>query len=453
MLITQADQQQRMFESLGDPALFELNDELKAVDEYLNDPKLYEPFKVHFSTKRGRPTVPVSTYLRLMYLKERYQYGYEMLIEEVKDRTKWRKFCQIPLDKKVPDATTLMKLTKRYGPELIASVNKILLEKLKEQKIIKGKKLRVDSTVVESNIHFPTDIGLLSDGVRVVTRTVKKLKEVVKFKTKFRNRTRSVKKIIRNLCKGLKGKKQTVKDNVQEKTKQVMKKAQDMVTEAKDILAETADAAKADILEGIKAAWDDLKDLIGITDRVVDQTENVLAGHKVESRLVSIFDTSARAIKKGKLGVKAEFGHKVVVQDTEQEIITGYDVLEENPSDTSLVEDSLKDHIDVFDEPPVEMATDRGFASADNERKLKEAGVKRLSMPMRGKLSQDRKSYQKQHWFKRLQKFRAGCEAKISLLKRKFGLRRSRLRGLDGTKIHVGWSIFSHNLWQTTRLT
>ena len=161
---------------------------------------------------------------------------------------------------------------------------------------------------------------------------------------------------------------------------------------------------------------------------------------------------TARPIKKGKLGIKVEFGHKVVVQDTAQTIITGYQVLEENPSDTGLVDEVIERHTAVFDKPPDEVATDRGFSSAENEAKLKET-IKRVSMPKRGRLNEERKQYQKQHWFRRLQRFRAGGEAKISLLKRKFGLRRSRLRGLRGTEIHVGWAILAHNLWQTARIT
>lgn len=167
---------------------------------------------------------------------------------------------------------------------------------------------------------------------------------------------------------------------------------------------------------------------------------------------MSIFETTARPIKKGKLGVKAEFGNKVVVQDTAQGIVTGYQVLEENPSDTDLVDEAMKQHAAVFDCPADEVATDRGFSSAENEAKLQET-VKRVSMPKKGKLNEDRRQYQRQHWFKRLQRFRAGGEAKISLLKRKFGLRRSRLRGIRGIEIHVGWGILTHNLWQTARIT
>ena len=455
MLRLNNSEQKDVFEGLYDPRLFELSDELKKIDELLRDPQLLTPFKEKFSKKRGRPTVPVATYIRLMYLKNRYQFGYESLVDEVSDHIKWRKFCQIPLDKKVPDSTTLIKLTQKYGPEMIETINEKLLNQLKVKKILKGKKLRMDSTVVESNIHYPTDAGLLSDSVKKITTIIKEIKEQgVATQTKFRDRTRTVRKTILKLCKNLRKKATSKKESIKEQTKKLLTITKDVLKQAKDVSRDTAQAAKEDFFDGIKALFDDLNKFTNIADRIRGQTEKVLAnqGQSIQSRVVSIFDTTARPIKKGKLGIKAEFGHKVVLQDTAQKIITGYQVLEENPSDTGLVDEVIERHVAVFDKPPDEVATDRGFSSAENEAKLKET-IKRVSMPKRGRLNEERKQYQKQHWFRRLQRFRAGGEAKISLLKRKFGLRRSRLRGLRGTEIHVGWAILAHNLWQTARIT
>lgn len=455
MLRTNNNEYRDPFENCFDPELFQLSAELKKVDGLLDDSRLIQPFIEKFGTKIGRASVPVSTYLRMMYLKERYQFGYESLVEEVKDNIKWRRFCQIPIDKKVPHSTTLIKLTRKYGPEMIKAVNNQLLNQLKSKKILKGKKLRMDSTVVESNIHFPTDAGLLSDSVKKITKIVKEIKKQgFSAKTKFRDRTRTVKKTILQLCKNLHKKATTKKESIKEQTKKLLMITKDVLKQAKAVANDSVQAAKEDFFDGIKALFDDLNEFTNIAERIQDQTEKVLAnkGNTIKSRIVSIFDPTARPIKKGKLGIKCEFGNKIVVQDTEQGIITGYQVLEENPSDTALVDEVIERHIDVFDKPPDEVATDRGFSSAENEAKLKET-IKRVSMPKRGKLDAERKQHQRQYWFKRLQRFRAGGEAKISLLKRKFGLRRSRLRGLKGIKIHVGWGILTHNLWQTARIT
>lgn len=456
MLRTNNNEYRDPFENLFIADVFKLSPELEEVDGLLNDPNIIKPFQEKFGVKRGRPTVPVSGYLRFMYLKGRYQLGYESLVEELETNIKWRRFCQIPLDQAIPHSTTYIRLTQKYGPEMIEAVNRQLLEQLKEKNILKGKKLRMDTTVVESNIHYPTDAGLLSDSVKKITKIVKEIKEQGHaVKIKFRDRTRTVKKTILRLVKNLRDRTKSKQENFKEQTRELMKITQHVVEQAKDVVQDIAEAARTDFFDGIKVLHDDLREFVGIADRVAEQTEKVLInnGQSIPSRIVSIFDTTARPIKKGKLGVKAEFGHKVIVQDTEQRIITGYQVLEENPADSDLVEVSVEKHQDVFDKLPAEIATDRGFSSADNEAKLKEAGIEHVSMPKKGKLDKERQQHQKQHWFKRLQRFRAGCEAKISLLKRKFGLRRSRLRGLRGTKIHVGWAILTHNLWQTTRLT
>jgi len=130
-----------------------------------------------------------------MYLKFRYQLGYETLVQEVDDSIKWKKFCHIPLDKKVPHSTTLIKLTNLYGSEMVEELNHLLVQKAAEEKIIRGRSLRVDTTVVPSDIHYPTDASLLSDGIRVITRTVKQIKKAgAAIRTDFHNRQRTVKK-------------------------------------------------------------------------------------------------------------------------------------------------------------------------------------------------------------------------------------------------------------------
>jgi IS5 family transposase len=444
-----------VFENLYNPELFKLNEELSAVDRLLNDERLLEPYREKFNTKRGRPTIPIATYLRMMYLKFRYQFGYETLVKEVSDSLKWRRFCQIPLDGRVPDSTTLIKLTHKYSKETVEKINTLMVHKLKEQKVIRGKKMRMDTTVVESDIHYPTDIGLLADAIRKITKTVQKIKdEGVATKTKFRNRCRSVKRTILKLGKGLRKKGQAKKEAVKERTASVLKIVRQVLSDAKKF----GDNAARNLRnkkdhQQAKRLLEKLRGFTHITDQLKEQTEKVLSNsYSITNRIVSVFDPEARPIKKGKLSTPVEFGHKVIFQETEHGIITGYRVLSENPFDSTLVEEALKRHKDIFNRSPDELATDRGFSSPDNEELAQKAGVKRISMPKRGNPSRQRKQYQKQYWFKRLQRFRVGAEAKISLLKRKFGLKRSRLRGTIGTQIYVGWGILAHNLWQTARL-
>jgi len=160
-----SQQQPSFWESVLPPELFQMNEELTQVDKLLDDERFFAPFRERFCTRMGRPTIAVSTYLRMMYLKHRYQLGYEVLVKEISDSFAWRRFCHLSLDDHVPDSTTLIKLTHKYGEGTVRALNDTLVLKLKERKIVRGRKLRIDTTVVEADIHHPSDTRLLTDGV------------------------------------------------------------------------------------------------------------------------------------------------------------------------------------------------------------------------------------------------------------------------------------------------
>lgn len=445
------DPQPTIWDAILPPDLLEFNEELAKVDALLDDEKFLAPFIARFNTKTGRPTIPVKTYLRMMYLKFRYQLGYEILVEEVSDSIKWRRFCRIPMDKKVPHSTTLIKLTKRYGPEIIDELNLALIQKAREEKIIKARKLRLDTTAVEADIHHPTDAGLLSDGVRVITRTVKKIMGAVgDIKTKFRDRTRSVKKRILLISKVLKRRFGDSYQEVRKITGEIMDITQQVVNQAQQVVKNVKQQIScqgANLPNKIRSTIQTLEKFIGLTEQVITQTAEVQQGNfHVPDRIISIFDSEARPIKRGKLHAPTEFGRKVLLTETEEKVITDYRVLDGNPKDDTLLVPTVDRHIETFGRPPWGVATDRGFSSAKNERILKQRGIKRCSLPRKGKLTKSRKEFQSQSWFKRLQRWRAGGEATISVLKRKYGLNRSRFRGDKGTKTWVGLGILAYNL-------
>ena len=165
-----------MFRTVGDqPSLFEsvlpvellrLPEELARVDALLDDPVFFTPFVPFFDPRIGRPSTPMETYLRLMFLKFRYGLGYESLCREVSDSITWRRFCRIPLEGSVPHPTTLMKLTTRCGAAAVEGLNEALLAKAAEAKLLRTNRVRVDTTVVPSNVAYPTDSGLLAKAVR-----------------------------------------------------------------------------------------------------------------------------------------------------------------------------------------------------------------------------------------------------------------------------------------------
>ena len=447
-----SQQNPSLWETVLPPELFQMNEELTRVDKLLDDERFFAPFRERFGTRMGRPTTAVATYLRLMYLKHRYQLGYEVLVKEVSDSLAWRRFCHLTLGDRVPDSTTLIKLTHKYGEDTMCALNDALVLKLKEGKVVRGKKLRLDTTVVESDIHHPTDTGLLNDGVKVITRVVSKLKKVIPgVGSRFVKHTRKAKKVYLSLVKVMKGR------NGKDKT--ALKKAQEKLVKITEeaIVGGRAVQAELELLREKPPLVDRLRGQMGewieAAEKVVRQTQEVIKGNRhIPRRLVSLFDVDARPIKRGKSRADTEFGRKVLLGETDHGIITTYQVLEDNPSDTTLLKPGVKGHKRLFRKRLKAVAGDRGFYSQPNEDWLKDNGVSRVSIPKRGKVREDRRKYQKQSWFKRLQRFRAGIEARISLLKRKFGLKRSLMRGSPGVNIWVGQGILAHNLWQAARI-
>jgi len=447
-----SQQNPSLWESVLPPELFQMNEELTQVDKLLDDERFFAPFRERFGTTIGRPTTAVSTYLRMMYLKYRYGLGYEVLVKEVSDSLAWRRFCHLDLADRVPDSTTLIKLTHKYGEDTVRALNDALVLKLKEGKVIRGRKLRIDTTVVESDIHHPTDTGLLNDGVRVITRVVSKLKKVVPgIGSQFVKHTRKAKKVYLGLMKAVKGRTGRDDTTLKNARGKLVKIAEEAIADGRAVQAELALLQEKPPLAN--RLREQLGEWIEAAEKVVRQTQEVIKGNwHLPQRLVSLFDIDARPIRRGKSQVDTEFGRKVLLGETDHGIISTYQVLEDNPSDTALLKPAVRGHRRLFRKRLRTVAGDRGLYSQANEDWLKGSGVKQVSIPKRGKISEERRRHQKQSWFKRLQRFRAGIEARISLLKRKFGLKRSRMRGSPGVNIWVGQGIFAHNLWQAARI-
>jgi len=167
--------QPSLFESVLPGQLLRLPEELPRVDALLDDPVFFAPFVPFFDPRIGRPSTPMETYLRLMFLKFRYRLGYETLCREVSDSITWRRFCRIPLEGSVPHPTTLMKLTTRCGTAAVEGLNEALLAKAAEAKLLRTNRVRVDTTVVPSNVSYPTDSGLLAKAIRRIAATQRRI--------------------------------------------------------------------------------------------------------------------------------------------------------------------------------------------------------------------------------------------------------------------------------------
>jgi len=428
---------------------YALTPELKRVDEILQDEAFEAPIIERFDTQLGRPTVPVRVYIRLIFLKSYLGLSYEDLVPEVTHNLMYRNFCRIPIEQKVPDETALMKITTRYGEDIVNEINRKLLGYLIKHKLVKGRKLRVDTTVVEANIAHPTDAGLLYEGVKVLEKAATRIKKL------FNKNARGSKKNTRKMKEKLQSIGKAFRRRTNDAVKEVRQITGEMAEIAKEAVKQAEDLVRKLVPESVKdiGLVGDLIDTAGKLRKAIRQSEEVNAGNtNLKDRLVSIHDPDARPIVKGKPGKPVEFGYKVQLSECEGGIITGYQVYKGNPGDTTLMDDALNEYIEIFKKPPREMALDRGYYDSKNEKSAYGAGVKHICIPKSGRKSKTRTEFENSRTFKRLKRWRAGIEGRISCLKRRFGLRRSMMRGHRRTVMWTGFGVFANNLRQAARL-
>lgn len=441
---------------------YDLGPELGPMAKILDQPELLEPFIASYEKAAresglcltGRKTIPIRTFAGMMVLKHMSSLSYRDLCEHVKDRISWRVFCRIPFGKKVPDYSTLCKLVQRFGPQAIEEMNRALLKHLNDQNKLKGKKIKIDTTVVESNIEHPTDAKVLKQGISKIGRLTEQCREAgIAAARDFVNPWRTVRKYMLEIAKVTRRRTGEGIREIDRITAKLAVIAENTLWKAKNVLK----AAKIGLAKGstkLKAhVVAELAEACALLKKAIAQAWQVASGNRhLKDRLVSIHDPGARPIRKGKPHKPTEFGRKVLLHSNEQHLVTGYRVLEGNPSDDSLFGPAVEQYRTNTGYTPKEAAGDRGMASAENERIAVKLGIERVSLPKRGKKSPSRCAYEKQAWFRRLQRMRAGQEAEISVLKRRFGLTRSLSRGDEGTAAWVGWSIMAYNLCVAARL-
>jgi len=340
-------------------------------------------------------------------------------------------------------------LARQLGPEVIEKLHRRVVEIAQENKIAAGRKMRVDTTVVETNIHYPTDSALLGDGVRVLTRLMKKVTAVAgKAGTQLRDRSRAAKLKVLAIARASRNKTEQGRQKMKNAYLQLLEITSRVVGQAKRFAHEIARRVKRGNLSVMHKAKKQLGEMIPRVQQVLRQTrERVLRGNtQAEGKLLSIFETHTEVIRKGKANKPNEFGKLVLIQEAENQVITHYQVCEQRPADSTLLDGCLQQHVEQFGRAPESVAADPGFFSAANESKAEQMGVKRVSIPSHDTKSPTRKLRQKQRWFKKLQKWRTGCEGRISVLKRRHGLRRSLYRGRDGIRRWVGLGVIADNV-------
>jgi IS5 family transposase len=424
-----------------DASLYELDEELKRVDELLSNAQLLKPFEEVFDPNLGRPGTAVGIYLRMMYLKFRWGLSYEEVQREVRERLPWRYFCRLSLMDPVPDATTLIKLNQRFGEERVTGLNKDLVKQCLKTRSIEPRRIRIDSTTLEAHISYPNDVGVLHQAIKTLTRTAASLgKKIV-------SHVRASKRALFSWSQSAKGNPKERKKKGRKILKKVAKLANDTVEQSQKAL-QSLHGTASDQSAKLKQR---LSEQIQLAQTLLSQTEQKLEGQKsIPERIVSFHDSQARPIRKGKLNKAVEFGRTLQLVQDSSGVILHYEVHRGNPCDRAELLSVVRKAKSSLGIKPKELAADRGYYSAENLVKLGKAGVEKIGIPKVGRLSRKEKRHQRTRWFRQLQRFRCGIEASISMLKRQFGLGRVLARGSAGTAIWTGLSIFAYNLWQQT---
>ena len=404
------------------------------------------------SRTHGRPGTPAEVVLRMLLLKHIRDWSFVELEREVRSNLVYREFTRVGAAK-VPDGKTMGRLAQALPPEVIEKLHARIVSMAQDRGVVSGKRMRVDTTVVETNIHYPTDSSLLGDGVRVLTRLMKRVTQIAgDTGTSLRDRTRSVQRRLIEIGRAARGKGTAATEKVKTAYRKLVEATGRVVGQAKKFSAEIAQQVKraAEVPQQAKleALGRQLDDVLPRVRQVMRQTRARLFGGntRMEGKLVSIFEPETEIIRKGKASKPTEFGKMVKIQEAENQIVIAYQVYEQRSDDKALLVPAVEIHRQRLGRLPVIVAADAGFYSAQGEAKLQDSGVKRISIPNHSTKSADRRKYQKQRWFRKGQKWRVGSEGRISVLKRRHGLRRCRYKGTTGMNKWVGLGVIADNL-------
>jgi transposase, IS5 family len=433
----------------------DLSPELVKIDTYLEDEKLYRLIKKDLSRRRpktlqtGRNSTPVEVILRMLVVKRLYGTSYEETERQVSDSLRLRQFCRVYLNA-VPDDTTLIRGANLIRPKTLEKFNQRITQLAIERKVTRGRKLRTDGTVVESNIRPPSDGRLLADSVRVLARSVARGRTILKatkqkVQAEFEDFTQSAKGLARQIGETLRSKKEAAQTAGRQQYEKLLALSEQTIGWA----VETQKQLQKQSRQGAKRLAATLDTFIPRARQVIQQTtRRILQGEQVSAseKIVSLFEEHTDIIRRGKEARPVEYGHKVWLNEVDGGIVSHYRILDGNPSDEKHWKPSLKAHIATFHQPPVQASADRGLSSEPNEQLAHDLGVKHVIIPKRGYRSKARLKHEHKAWFVQGRYWHAGVEGRISVLKRAHGLGRCLARGLSGFQCWVGWGVIAGNL-------
>jgi IS5 family transposase len=435
----------------------ELPQDLAALDGLLSDPELATVFLERWRREvvetgrlvltEGRPTIAMETYVRLMVLKARYRWGYRTLVAEVSDSIHLRRFCRISLSERVPDESTIRKLTRRVGAETVNELTRCLIVEATRSRRFRARAVRVDSTVIDADVKYPTDAGLASHGVSALAREGRKLAKLIGEKrARVRDRSRSMGVKLRAVTRTIRRRSGEAKREVLALTAQTGELLARSVAEARKLAAAARRGARDRGAKAKLRAAGRLEELADRCEKVSRQIKQRVAGEAIKDRIVSLGDPDARPIRKGKLGKPNEFGYVAQIAEVTEHTRRGARGLIlpaasriGNPGEDTLLPDTIAE-LKQLGISPREVALDGGFNVGPTRQALEDHGLDPHRVFIAGRQQPGSTRTQR-----RLQRYRTGAEGRISHLKRGYGLDRSRIKGDEGQQIWTGWSILAYN--------
>ena len=455
MLTLSAGQAECLWDEVLPVDVGELPGDLAALDVLLADHELLWPIVERWQQEfretgrlvltEGRPTIAMETFIRLMMLKQRYRWGYRTLVAEVSDSIHLRRFCRISLSERVPDESTVRKLTRRVGAETVAELTRALIVKATREKRFRPRAVRIDSTVIEADIKHPTDAGLAAVGVRALAREGRKLARLVGEKrSRVRDRSRAMGRKLRAVARTIRRRSGEAKAEVLTLTKETGELLERSVKEARRLAGAARRRARGRGAKAKLTAAGQLEELADRCEKVARQIRQRVAGEKITDRIVSLTDPDARPIRKGKIGKPTEFGYVSQLAEVTENTKPGARGLIlpashqiGNPSENTLLPGTVAE-LTRLGITPREVAVDGGFQPTPTNAVLAELGIKTVFIA-------GHQEPASRHTKRRLARYRTGTEGRISHLKRRYGLDRSRLKGDEGEQIWTEWAILSYN--------
>ncbi len=431
---------------------------LRQLDRVLEDEPLYQLVRADLvrryphTADHGRHSTPAEAILRLLVVKHLFNWSFPETEQRVADSLVLRWFCRVYFHR-VPDATTLLRWAHTIRPATLQPLLDRVSVLAQQLNVTRGRKLRLDGTVVETTIHHPTDSSLLADGVRVLSRVLRRSKPLVGeqlggVRDAFRTRSRTMRRGLQTLHRLARRKGEEVAEARKTVYTKLIATAQQTVRQAGRV-RRALGAVGEEAAGAARRLVEHLDQVVPLVRRVIHQAQRrVLDGAQVPAseKVVSLFEPHTRIISRHKGGAAVEFGRMVVFDEVDGGIVTRFEVLGDQTTEHGQLAPALSHHQRVFGQPPRLATGDRGMHAPDNERIARAAGVTHLVMPRAGPLTPAQRAREQDRGWRRRYRWRAGMEGRISSLRRDYGLLRCPAHGEDGLLRHIGWGVIASNL-------